>query len=50
VRLESDFRKVLTYSLSPKDHNLMFVPYLAAEEAETLDGIFREDEHELESE
>lgn len=32
------------------DHNVVFVPYLADEEAETLDALFREDVDEEESE
>lgn len=31
------------------DHNLIFTPYLVDEEAETLDGIVRNDKEEIES-
>lgn len=31
------------------DHNVIFAPYLADDEAETLDGIVRNDEEDIES-
>jgi len=32
------------------DHNVIFIPYVAGEEADTLDAIFRGDKVEVESE
>ena len=32
------------------DHNLMFVPYVASEDADTLDVVFRSPEDELRGE
>jgi hypothetical protein len=30
------------------DHNILFIPFFAADEAQTLDAIFRNDQSEVE--
>ena len=39
---------LLTLDMIRVDHNILFVPYFAADEAQTLDGIFRNDKSAVE--